>query len=182
MNQNKNCEEEPGIDPVYFLKLPVLNDKMEDQNLIVGPQVAEDVDDDDDDDRYRGFDVEDRARMGGRGEDEAAQPVSDNNLVQLRFLGEDPNKNSTPEKKSKNKRKRSRTVKTSEEVENQRMTHIAVERLKRKRMRFKLQREIRSAGPRKPKTNDQIKLNARRSKQSINLSWTPIGWLKHRSV
>ena len=85
------------------------------------------------------------ARMGGGGEDEVAQPFSDNISAQLRFLGEDPNKNSTPEN-SKNMRKRPRTVKTSEEVESQRMTHIAVERNRRKQMNEHL-RVLRSFMP-----------------------------------
>lgn len=41
--------------------------------------------------------------------------------------------------KSKNKRKRAKASKTSEEVERQRMTHIAVERNRRKQMNEHLQ-------------------------------------------
>ncbi|GMI64293.1 FAMA [Hibiscus trionum] len=45
---------------------------------------------------------------------------------------DDQSKNSTPE--AKNKRKRPRTTKTSEEIENRRVIHIAVERNRRKQM------------------------------------------------
>lgn len=45
----------------------------------------------------------------------------------------------SPVVKVKNKRKRARATKTSEEVERQRMTHIAVERNRRKQMNEHLQ-------------------------------------------
>ncbi|KAF2288875.1 hypothetical protein GH714_022518 [Hevea brasiliensis] len=35
LNQTKISEEETGIDPIYFLKFPVLNDKREEQSLMV---------------------------------------------------------------------------------------------------------------------------------------------------
>ncbi|KAJ6866375.1 transcription factor FAMA-like isoform X2 [Populus alba x Populus x berolinensis] len=132
LNQTKISEEEIGIDPVYFLKLPVLNDKIEEQSLMV-PQLGGE-----NDERFTGVSSdENREGMvgeeGGVREDEEAR-LSDNNSVQLQFLGDQDlqNKNSKPE--SKNKRKRPRTIKTSEEVESQRMTHIAVERNRRKQM------------------------------------------------
>ncbi|XP_050239076.1 transcription factor FAMA isoform X1 [Quercus robur] len=130
LNQTKISEEESGIDPVYFLKFPVLNDRLEDQSLMV-PHNEE---------RFQGVSVEDETRLR---EDEEAR-VSDNTSVQLQFIGEDLQKNSVPE--AKNKRKRPRTIKTSEEVESQRMTHIAVERNRRKQMNEHL-RVLRSLMP-----------------------------------
>uniref|UniRef100_A0A2N9FUW9 BHLH domain-containing protein n=1 Tax=Fagus sylvatica TaxID=28930 RepID=A0A2N9FUW9_FAGSY len=142
LNQTKISEEESGIDPVYFLKFPVLNDKFEDQSLMV-PQHGVDINEE----RFKGVSVEDEARVGEGGvmirEDEEAR-VSDNTSVQLQFLGEDLQKSSMPE--AKNKRKRPRTIKTSEEVESQRMTHIAVERNRRKQMNEHL-RVLRSLMP-----------------------------------
>ncbi|GMI70415.1 FAMA [Hibiscus trionum] len=129
LNQTRIPEEETGIDPSgYFLRFPVLNDKLEDQSLMVPPE---------------GF-VEERENNNG--EDEAR--VSDNAAVQLRFFGEDDvqNKNPIIPEAGKNKRKRPRTIKTSEEVESQRMTHIAVERNRRKQMNEHL-RVLRSLMP-----------------------------------
>lgn len=117
LNQTKTPEEEAGIDPVYFLKFPVLNDHhrlQDDQNHHQLSLMA------DDDDQER----EDK------GDDEAG--VEENTSVQLRFLGENLEK--SPQAEGKSKRKRPRTVKTIEEVESQRMTHIAVERNRRKQM------------------------------------------------
>ncbi|CBI17322.3 unnamed protein product, partial [Vitis vinifera] len=75
----------------------------------------------------------------GEGEDE-----EENTSVQLQFLGENLQKNTVMD--AKNKRKRPRTIKTSEEVESQRMTHIAVERNRRKQMNEHL-RVLRSLMP-----------------------------------
>jgi hypothetical protein len=81
----------------------------------------------------------------GIGEDEEAR-ISDNNSVQLQFLGDQDLQNKNPIPEAKNKRKRPRTIKTSEEVESQRMTHIAVERNRRKQMNEHL-RVLRSLMP-----------------------------------
>ncbi|XP_061340722.1 transcription factor FAMA isoform X2 [Gastrolobium bilobum] len=155
LNQAKNCEES-GIDPVYFLKFPVLNDKMEEQNLMVN-QDADGGDDGEaeNDERFNLVSMEDKSRVGVTAEledgiireEEETRVSDDNNSVQqLRFLGhEDLQKNSTVQE-NKNKRKRPRTVKTSEEVESQRMTHIAVERNRRKQMNEHL-RVLRSLMP-----------------------------------
>ncbi|KAG8481138.1 hypothetical protein CXB51_025926 [Gossypium anomalum] len=92
LNQTRIPEDETGIDPSgYFLRFPVLNDKLEDESLMVPPSGIENVEEL----------VEDKHR-----EDEAR--VSDNAAVQLRFFGEDDDA-------AKNKRKRPRTIKTSEE-------------------------------------------------------------------
>ncbi|XP_028759813.1 transcription factor FAMA isoform X2 [Neltuma alba] len=148
LNQTKNCaegeEDQSGMDPVFFLKFPVLNDKslMEDQNLM-GTGAGENV-----------------AEEGVRDQDEVeARGVSDSNnnksVHQLGFVGEDMEKNhsnptSTVQENNNNtnksKRKRPRTIKTSQEVESQRMTHIAVERNRRKQMNEHL-RVLRSLMP-----------------------------------
>ncbi|KAJ6290012.1 hypothetical protein OIU78_025848 [Salix suchowensis] len=139
LNQTKISEEEIGIDPVNFLKFPVLNDKIDEQSLMV-PQLGGE-----DEERFTGV-SSDEYREGMAGEDEEAR-ISDNNSVQLQFLGDQDlqNKNSKPESKT-NKRKRPRTIRTSEEVESQRMTHIAVERNRRKQMNEHL-RVLRSFMP-----------------------------------
>lgn len=143
LNQTRISAEESAIDPVYFLKFPVLNDKLEDQSLMVAQHGAEN------EERFKRVSVEDEGRVlgeeAGNIRDEEEARVSDNNSSQLRFLGEDHlQKNPTPE--AKNKRKRPRSIKTSEEVESQRMTHIAVERNRRKQMNEHL-RVLRSLMP-----------------------------------
>lgn len=143
LNQTRNQDDqETGIDPVYFLKFPVLNDKIDDHNQTqhlmpshqtsqeggdcggnIGNVFLEEKDDQDDD--------------------------NDNNSVQLRFIGgedEDRENKNVTTKEVKSKRKRARTSKTSEEVESQRMTHIAVERNRRKQMNEHL-RVLRSLMP-----------------------------------
>nr|WKE35211.1 basic helix-loop-helix family protein [Rosa persica] len=137
LNQTKISEEESGIDPVYFLKFPVLNDKLDDdenQSLMVP--------------RQDGLDSHQEERFTKSGEEEEARGVSGStNSVQLRFLGDDVQnpREGLPEL-PKNKRKRPRSTKTSQEVESQRMTHIAVERNRRKQMNEHL-RVLRSLMP-----------------------------------
>lgn len=139
LNQTKISEDESGIDPVYFLKFPVLNDNKldddEDQSLMVPQQ--------------DGPDSRQEERFTKSGEEEEARGVSGstNNSVQLRFLGDDVQnpRGGLPEP-PKNKRKRPRSTKTSQEVESQRMTHIAVERNRRKQMNEHL-RVLRSLMP-----------------------------------
>ncbi|KAL0456768.1 UNVERIFIED_CONTAM: Transcription factor FAMA [Sesamum latifolium] len=133
LNQSKNSEEENGIDPVYFLKFPVLNEhKLQDDHdnptssLMASQPLGE-----------NNQEREDKGVGGGGGEGE-------NTSVQLRFLGENLEK--SPLAEAKSKRKRPRTLKTSEEVESQRMTHIAVERNRRKQMNEHL-RVLRSLMP-----------------------------------
>ncbi|OAY28248.1 transcription factor FAMA isoform X2 [Manihot esculenta] len=146
LNQTKISEEGTAIDPVYFLKFPVLNDKREEQHLMVPHLGGEN------EERFKGVcNVENEAGILVRedrvvGEEEETR-VSDNTSVQLQFLGDQDlqNKNNAaPE--VKNKRRRPRTVKTTEEVESQRMTHIAVERNRRKQMNEHL-RVLRSLMP-----------------------------------
>lgn len=89
-------------------------------------------------------------RFTKSGEEEEARGVSGStNSVQLQFLGEDVQINNPrgglPEL-PKSKRKRPRSTKTSQEVESQRMTHIAVERNRRKQMNEHL-RVLRSLMP-----------------------------------
>lgn len=136
INQTKIPEEgqeeevETGIDdPVYFLRFPVLNE-----------------------DRYKGLGEE---RGGGeeRGDGEGRGNSENNNIATsegLGIVGGNFEKNLAADDhgvmSNKNKRKRARSVKTSEEVESQRMTHIAVERNRRKQMNEHL-RVLRSLMP-----------------------------------
>ncbi|XP_054807526.1 transcription factor FAMA [Prosopis cineraria] len=151
LNQTKNCtegeEDQSGMDPVFFLKFPVLNDKsLEDQNMMGTSAGGENI-----------------AEEGVRDQDEAVEArVSDSNNnksgQQHGFVREDmmeKNNNSNPTStvqennnnhNNKSKKKRPRTIKTSEEVESQRMTHIAVERNRRKQMNEHL-RVLRSLMP-----------------------------------
>uniref|UniRef100_A0A6N2MRL6 BHLH domain-containing protein n=1 Tax=Salix viminalis TaxID=40686 RepID=A0A6N2MRL6_SALVM len=145
LNQNRISEEGTGIDPVYFLKFPVLNDKIDEQSIRVPQLGGENIEE-----MLKGESSEEhRAGMVGeeRGirENEEAR-ISDNNSVQLQFLGDQDLQNNNPMPEGKNKRKRPRTIKTSEEVESQRMTHIAVERNRRKQMNEHL-RVLRSLMP-----------------------------------
>lgn len=128
-HQEEEDQENGIIDPVYFLKFPVLNDKLQDEN-----------------------DQENHHQWGS----EESKEENNNGLVQLGFLGENIAVEDDIKKKkvggvgennnNKNKRKRARSVKTSEEVESQRMTHIAVERNRRKQMNEHL-RVLRSLMP-----------------------------------
>ncbi|XP_059632181.1 transcription factor FAMA-like isoform X2 [Cornus florida] len=130
LNQTKHAEEESGI-----LKFPVLNDKLqEDESLVVAQTVGYN------EGRFKGKSLDGKARVveeEGEREDDGEAWGSENTPVQLQFLGENLQKG--PVKEAKNKRKRPRTIKTSEEVESQRMTHIAVERNRRKQMNEHLQ-------------------------------------------
>ncbi|XP_059651757.1 transcription factor FAMA-like isoform X2 [Cornus florida] len=138
LNQPKVADEEAGIDPVYFLKFPVLNDRSQDdddQSLMIG------------EDRFKGvLSVEEEEEEGER-EDEEARGTSESTSVQLRnILGENRLQKNLVQGEAKNKRKRPRSMKTTEEVESQRMTHIAVERNRRKQMNEHL-RVLRSLMP-----------------------------------
>ncbi|XP_057809643.1 transcription factor FAMA isoform X1 [Salvia miltiorrhiza] len=119
LNQGKTSEEEGGIDPVFFLKFPVLNDHHKVQQ--------------DDENQHLSL------REDEQGGDDDGDRVEEN--AQLRFVGENLEK-----VEGKSKRKRPRTSKTIEEVESQRMTHIAVERNRRKQMNEHL-RVLRSLMP-----------------------------------
>ncbi|KAK4353763.1 hypothetical protein RND71_025957 [Anisodus tanguticus] len=117
LNQTKVSEEDAGIDPVCFLKFPVLNEKTvqdDDQEALMVPQ------------------KEEKFKLV---EEEGGKEKGENNLE--RSQGNIEGKS--------NKRKRPR-IKTSEEVESQRMTHIAVERNRRKQMNEHL-RVLRSLMP-----------------------------------
>ncbi|KAJ0702972.1 putative transcription factor bHLH family [Helianthus annuus] len=134
LNQNKTShdqdqDQETRIDPVYFLKFPVLNERVqEDHQSLLAPL---------------GDDEEHRIVIEG-GEREEEARVSEGGPDRLQYMSEDVHKTLVGE--GKNKRKRPRTVKTSEEVESQRMTHIAVERNRRKQMNEHL-RVLRSLMP-----------------------------------
>ncbi|CAN4095906.1 unnamed protein product [Withania somnifera] len=105
LNQTKVSEEDAGIDPVYFLKFPVLNEKddYDDNEALMLAQGDQD-----------------KFKLVEEGEKEKGE-----NILERIQGNHHEGKN--------NKRKRPR-IKTSEEVESQRMTHIAVERNRRKQM------------------------------------------------
>ncbi|XP_017221958.1 transcription factor FAMA isoform X2 [Daucus carota subsp. sativus] len=153
LNQSKSSaaeedeREEDGIDPVYFLKFPVLNDKLQDENhpLMMFPQEGLVGDEDERFKRGNGMTSEESGKARKMMDQEGR--IGENaSSVQLQFLGEDVEKNSQMGEAGKNKKKRPRTTKTSEEVESQRMTHIAVERNRRKQMNEHL-RVLRSLMP-----------------------------------
>lgn len=154
LNQSKSstAEEEEkdddGIDPVYFLKFPVLNDKLQDDNhpLMMFPQDSINVGDDDERFKRGLVMTNEESSKARKMMDEEGRVMENTSSVQLQFLGEDVEKNSQMGEAGKNKKKRPRTTKTSEEVESQRMTHIAVERNRRKQMNEHL-RVLRSLMP-----------------------------------
>ncbi|MCL7038399.1 hypothetical protein MKW94_019225 [Papaver nudicaule] len=141
------------IDPVYFLKFPVLSERSFDQqthegggddqnNLLLAPPSLPVIDDHEE----------------GEEDEEARIIFSENSSLndRLGFLDENTHTHENIMMNSSgtemgvttkiNRRKRPRSVKTSEEVESQRMTHIAVERNRRKQMNEHL-RVLRSLMP-----------------------------------
>ncbi|KAM3345079.1 transcription factor FAMA [Capsicum galapagoense] len=126
LNQTKAVSEEDagGIDPVYFLKFPVLNEK----------NVHEDDGDGDDDQEGLMVQQSDQEKFKLVVDQEGGKEKSENVIVVERG-----------HEGKNNKRKRPR-IKTNEEVESQRMTHIAVERNRRKQMNEHL-RVLRSLMP-----------------------------------
>ncbi|CAN0875493.1 Transcription factor FAMA [Linum grandiflorum] len=133
-------------DPVYFLKFPVLNDREGDEDPHLGmislssPPPAVDPPPM----KMLRFDVD---------VDDTTANNNNNNQLEDHGHHDDENKiiggrgeENVVVEGGKNKRKRTRSVKTSEEVESQRMTHIAVERNRRKQMNEHL-RVLRSLMP-----------------------------------
>ncbi|XP_047317060.1 transcription factor FAMA-like [Impatiens glandulifera] len=130
------------VDPIDFLKFPVLNDKIQmvdhrhDQSLMVfKPQEEESGDVSKDIIRVSDEKV-------GKCHDNETKKSSMHQILAIH--GDIPSQSPTGE--TKGKRKRPRTIKTSQEVESQRMTHIAVERNRRKQMNEHL-RVLRSLMP-----------------------------------
>ncbi|XP_022924298.1 transcription factor FAMA [Cucurbita moschata] len=120
LNRFDEDDEPAGIDPVYFLKFPVLNNERAEEAAAGEEEAAE---------------------MGGRIVGELEEEENFRN-----DKNGNNNNNNNNNNGNSNKRKRGRTVKTSEEVESQRMTHIAVERNRRKQMNEHL-RVLRSLMP-----------------------------------
>ncbi|CAH8261726.1 unnamed protein product [Arabidopsis lyrata] len=114
LNQTRNQDDqETGIDPVYFLKFPVLNDKIEDHNqtqhLMPSHQTSQEG-------------GECGGNIGNVFLEEKEDQDDDNNSVQLRFIGgeeEDRENKNVTTKEVKSKRKRARTKKIDEEKEDQ---------------------------------------------------------------
>ncbi|WOL04172.1 transcription factor FAMA [Canna indica] len=134
LNQSKLSEDEN-----YFLKFQVMGDKLPDidplnappahlplLSLPLPPAAAAGV----------GLE-ESRDKKAARSSTENAS----SSVQQLQFAGE-----GAGVAEAKNRRKRPRAMKTSEEVESQRMTHIAVERNRRRQMNEHL-RVLRSLMP-----------------------------------
>ncbi|KAF8392032.1 hypothetical protein HHK36_022372 [Tetracentron sinense] len=139
LNQTNSSEKDNGVDPVYFLKFPVLGEKLQDQTLMVSPPTAGN------EEKFKGVSGESKATVVEEVEEEDEEArISENTSVQLHFHG--GNLQESPVTEPKNRRKRPRSVKTNEEVESQRMTHIAVERNRRKQMNEHL-RVLRSLMP-----------------------------------
>ncbi|KAL7105751.1 hypothetical protein ACP275_07G064500 [Erythranthe tilingii] len=137
LNQSKATEElENGLDPVYFLKFPVLNDGHKLQDGDRNQELRDEVKVGDDDDDGENHEIRFEENI----------PINNNSM---RFLIGENNLEKSPiiiTEGNKSKRKRPRSTKTSEEVESQRMTHIAVERNRRKQMNEHL-RVLRSLMP-----------------------------------
>ncbi|GAB4851900.1 hypothetical protein Ancab_031299 [Ancistrocladus abbreviatus] len=143
-----------AIDPVYFLKFPVLSNQQQQMSEHLHSLASTHQIDHDGHDHEEGYQEEVGISQNDNNNSSSMNPM------QLEFLGESYNGNtnndviekSTPTPGSatvgavKSKRKRPRAVKTNEEVESQRMTHIAVERNRRKQMNEHL-RVLRSLMP-----------------------------------
>ncbi|CAN1334574.1 Transcription factor FAMA [Linum perenne] len=139
-HHDKTTNNNTTTDPVYFLKFPVLNDRIN-------------IEDDDPqmlrfDDNTSGARVSDTANNNMENtevqmeDDENKKMMMISSGAEMNVVEGGSNKNNN----NNNKRKRARSVKTSEEVESQRMTHIAVERNRRKQMNEHL-RVLRSLMP-----------------------------------
>lgn len=162
-------------DPVYFLKFPVLNDDEDDNNnnpqpsnneerLFMRPSASakakevfkERREEEAEEEEYNDREEEDRdddmssVHLQFLGEDLQRSNNNNNNNNESGSVIANPSGGSEPINNNTNsnnkKRKRPRSLKTSEEVESQRMTHIAVERNRRKQMNEHL-RVLRSLMP-----------------------------------
>ncbi|KAH0917714.1 hypothetical protein HID58_025374 [Brassica napus] len=122
LNQTRSQnDQETWMDPFYILKFPVFNGDHNQTHHIMSQE---------------GGGCEGNISNVFLEEQDNQEEKNDKNSMQLRFIGEEEdreNKNDTT-KEVKKKRKRARTSKTSEEVESQRLAHIAVERNRRKQM------------------------------------------------
>ncbi|KAJ0235366.1 Transcription factor FAMA [Hirschfeldia incana] len=134
LNQTRSQnDQETWIDPFYILNFPVFNGDHNQTHHLMSQE---------------GGGCEGNIGNVFLEERDNQEDKNDNNSMQLRLIGGEEdreNKNDTT-KEVKNKRKRARTNKTSDEVESQRMAHIAVERNRRKQMNEHL-RVIRSLMP-----------------------------------
>ena len=122
LNQTRSQnDQETWMDPFYILKFPVFNGDHNQTHHIMSQE---------------GGGCEGNISNVFLEEQDNQEEKNDKNSMQLRYIGEEEdreNKNDTT-KEVKKKRKRARTSKTSEEVESQRLAHIAVERNRRKQM------------------------------------------------
>ncbi|CAH8361998.1 unnamed protein product [Eruca vesicaria subsp. sativa] len=134
LNQTRNQnDQETWMDPFYILKFPVFDGDHNQTHHLMSQE---------------GGGCEGNIGNVFLEEKDNQEDKNDNNSMQLCLIGGEKdreNKNDTT-KEVKRKRKRARTSKTSEEVESQRMAHIAVERNRRKQMNEHL-RVLRSLMP-----------------------------------
>ncbi|KAF8395730.1 hypothetical protein HHK36_019681 [Tetracentron sinense] len=81
LNQDNTSEKENGVDPVYFLKFPVLGDKLQNQTLMFPPVTT------DNEEKFKGVSIESKVIVveEEEGEDEEAR-MSENTSVQLHYL------------------------------------------------------------------------------------------------
>ncbi|CAH9129831.1 unnamed protein product [Cuscuta epithymum] len=139
LNETGATEDESGLDPVYFLKFPVLNETVqEDKDRSEGIIILSDGEKDC---------AAAAAQQSFRGDNLENYEVLPHAVAAGSLEGTSANNNITNNKNKniKGKRKRVR-IKSSQEVESQRMTHIAVERNRRKQMNEHL-RVLRSLMP-----------------------------------
>ncbi|CAN1144490.1 Transcription factor FAMA [Linum perenne] len=158
-HHDKTTNNNTTTDPVYFLKFPVLNDRIniEDDDpqlrmISLSPPPPPIVDPPMKmlrfDDNTSGARVSDTTNNNMENtevqmeDDENKKMMMISSGAEMNVVEGGSNKNNN----NNNKRKRARSVKTSEEVESQRMTHIAVERNRRKQMNEHL-RVLRSLMP-----------------------------------
>uniref|UniRef100_A0A804I0G2 BHLH domain-containing protein n=1 Tax=Musa acuminata subsp. malaccensis TaxID=214687 RepID=A0A804I0G2_MUSAM len=128
LHQSRASEEEN-----YFLKFQLLGDKLHDDALMASASPS--------------HLLENKAGMVAEedGEKKARSSENASSVQHLHLVGE-TEKAAAGVVEAKNRRKRPRALKTSEEVESQRMTHIAVERNRRRQMNEHL-RVLRSLMP-----------------------------------
>ncbi|RZS25432.1 hypothetical protein BHM03_00058640, partial [Ensete ventricosum] len=149
LHQSKASEEEN-----YFLKFQMLGDKLHDDALMASaspsshlPLLPPPLVVGAGEDRFGGTSLEHRAGMMAEedGEKKARSSENASSVQHLHLVGQ-TDKAAAGVVEAKNRRKRPRALKTSEEVESQRMTHIAVERNRRRQMNEHL-RVLRSLMP-----------------------------------
>lgn len=142
LNQSKISEDEN-----YFLKFQVLGDKLPEDPLTAPPPPPPPAADGGED-RFGGTSLESKGMTmeEERPEEREEEGRFSENVSSVQQLRSVSRVEKAGALETKNRRKRPRSMKTSEEVESQRMTHIAVERNRRRQMNEHL-RVLRSLMP-----------------------------------